>query len=198
MRVIEHPPEDPVPAIVYLLGYPGVGKYTVGRELARRMGAILIDSQVVNHPILALFNWDGKSQLPEGTFDRAEPIREAVFSALEDIAPKQMSYIFTNVLEDKSTDLAIYERLKGVASRRGSVFVPVMLTCAVDVQLRRVQSQERARRFKIADSKGVMHLMTTTPLYTPDDPELLTIDTTSLAPEQSASRILDSIERRTR
>lgn len=189
--------QDSAPAIVYLLGYPGVGKYTVGRELARRMGAILIDSQVVNHPILALLDWDGKSELPTGTFDRAEPIREAVFSALEDIAPQPMSYIFTNVLENKPEDVAIYERLKGIASRRSSVFVPVMLTCVADVQLRRVQSQERALRFKTADPDGVRHLMTTTTLYEPNDPELLTIDTTSLAPEQTASRILDSIERRT-
>ena len=47
------------PSIVYLLGYPGVGKYTVGSALARRTGAVLIDSQVINQPILQLFDWAG-------------------------------------------------------------------------------------------------------------------------------------------
>ena len=62
------------PSIVYLLGHPGVGKYTVGQELARQTGAVLIDNQVINHPIIALFDWDGTSLLPLGTEDWMEPI----------------------------------------------------------------------------------------------------------------------------
>jgi len=176
-----------------LLGYPGVGKYTIGQELARQTGAVLIDNQVINHPILALFDWDGTSQLPPGTEDRMAPIRDAVFGALEEIAPRSKSYVFTNNLADDPADIAIYDRLKHAAQVRGAVFLPVMLTCAPDVQLRRVASEDRARRFKIADPEGVRRLMAATALYVPDDPALLTLDTTTATPEQTAALIAEAI-----
>ena len=193
-RVVEdsHQPSAP-PSIVYLLGYPGVGKYTVGHELARRTGAALIDNQVINHPIFALLNWDGRSQLPPGTLDRTAPIRDAVITALEEIAPRSKSYIFTNVLADDPADIAIYDRLKRAAQLRGAVFLPVMLTCAPDVHLRRVASQDRLPRFKIADPEGVRRLMAAIVLYVPDDAALLTLDTTTAAPAQTAALITEAI-----
>ena len=145
---------------------------------------MLIDNQLINHPILALLDWDGMSQLPPGT-DRIEPIRDAVFSALEEIAPRSKSYVLTNNLDDDPQDIAIYHRLKRTAQVRGAVFLPVMLTCALDVQLRRVASEDRRRRFKIADPEGVRRLMAATALYVPDDAALLTLDTTTAAPEQN-------------
>ena len=176
-----------------MLGYPGVGKYTIGQELARQTGAVLIDNQLINHPILALLDWDGTSQLPPGTEDRIEPIRDAVFSALEEIAPRSKSYVLTNNLDDDPQDIAIYHRLKRTAQVRGAVFLPVMLTCALDVQLRRVASEDRRRRFKIADPEGVRRLMAAAALYVPDDAALLTLDTTTAAPEQTAAVIVDAI-----
>lgn len=187
-----HPPPAS-PSIVYLLGYPGVGKYTVGQELARLTGAVLIDNQLINHPILALLSWDGMSQLPPGTLDRTAPIRDAVITALEEIAPRSKSYVFTNVLADDPADIAIYDRLRRAAQVRGAVFLPVMLTCAPDVHLRRVASEDRLDRFKIADPEGVQRLMAATVLYVPDDDALLTLDTTTTAPSQTAALITKAI-----
>jgi shikimate kinase len=183
------------PFIAYLLGYPGVGKYTVGRTLASRTGAVLIDNQVVNQPILALFDWDGKTQLPDGTLTRTAPIREAMLTALEEIAPPSMSYVFTNVLENTPEDRAIYDRLRGAARRRSSLFLPVLLTCAPDVQLHRVQSEERRRRFKVSDRESVERYMAETDLFVPDEPQLLTLETTELSPEQSSVLIIESLHR---
>jgi len=183
----------PSTSIVYLLGYPGVGKYTIGRELARRTGAALIDSQIINLPILALLDWEGTSQLPPGTLDRTAPIRDAVLTALEEIAPRSMSYVFTNVLANDPADIAIYDRLKRIAHMRGSHFLPVMLTCASDVQLQRVAALSRARRLKITDPEGVQRLMAEVELYVPDDAALMTLDTTTAAPEQTAAVITEAI-----
>jgi len=178
-------------SIVYLLGYPGVGKYTVARELAKLTGAVVVDNQLVNYPILALLRWDGMSKLPPGTLDRAAPIRAAVFSALEEIAPRDTSYVLTNVLADDEESRAIYERVRDIAARRGSVFLPVLLTCDRGEQLRRVASPERAARFKVRDARGVAELMESMRLLVPDDPELLTIDTTALGPAEAAARIAE-------
>jgi adenylate kinase family enzyme len=190
-------PDRPVvpTSIVYLLGYPGVGKYTIGREIAMRTGAVLLDNHVINDPILALLHWNGKSALPAGTLDRTAPIREAVLSALEEIAPPSLSYVLTNVLSEESADVALYERVKQVAQRRASLFLPVLLTCATDVQLRRVATEERARRRKISDPDSVRRFMETTALYTPADAELLELDTTSASPKQTAALIVETIRR---
>jgi shikimate kinase len=177
------------PFIVYLLGYPGVGKYTIGRALAAQTGAVLIDNQMINHPILALFNRG--VDLPDGAFDRAAPIRDAVFSTLEEIAPPSLSYVFTNNLEDKPEDIAIYNRLHDIAASRDSAFLPVMLTCAREVQLERVQTEERRGRLKVTDAEWLDEFMTSVPLYSPAG--VMTLDTTEATPEESAAAIVERL-----
>ena len=49
--------------VVFLLGYPGVGKRTVGSHLADLLGGVLVDNQLINIPLLTLFKWDGKFML---------------------------------------------------------------------------------------------------------------------------------------
>jgi predicted kinase len=183
------------PSLIYLLGYPGVGKYTVATEIAKLNGAVVVDNQVVNHPILILMRWDATSDLPPGTLDRAAPTREAVLSALEEIAPRDLSYVLTNVLDDSEESRALYARVKQVAARRGSVFLPVLLTCDREEQLRRVTAAERIARFKIADPEKVDEDVRSTPLFVPDDPELLRLDTTDLAPAEAAAEVLRQLER---
>jgi predicted kinase len=176
--------------MIYLLGYPGVGKYTVAREIARLTGAVVVDNQVVNHPILVLLRWDATSDLPPGTLDRAAPIRDAVLCALEEIAPRDLSYVLTNVLDDDEECRDLYERVKRIAARRGSVFLPVLLTCDTEEQLRRVTAKERVARLKIADAGKVAAYMRSTPPFVPDDPELLELDTTHLDPADAAAEIV--------
>jgi predicted kinase len=176
--------------VIYLLGYPGVGKYTVAREIARLTGAVIVDNQVINHPILVLLRWDATMDLPPGTLDRAAPIRDAVFSALEEIAPRDLSYVLTNVLDDTEECRVLYERVKQIAARRGSVFLPVLLRCDPKEQLRRVTAEERVARMKIADADKVAAFVRSTPLLVPDDPELLELDTTHLDPADAAAEIV--------
>jgi hypothetical protein len=183
------------PFTTYLLGYPGVGKYTVARALASKTGAVVVDNQVVNQPILVLFNWNGKTQLPPGTLARTAPIRDAMLTALEEIAPPSLSYVFTNVLENTPDDVAVYERLRAAASRRDSLFLPVLLICARGVQLQRVQTEERRRRLKVSDPGIVEGYMAETDLFVPDDPNLLTLDTTERSSEQSAALIIERLHR---
>jgi shikimate kinase len=180
---------SPIASIVYLLGYPGVGKYTVARELAKLNGAVVVDNHVVNHPILVLLKWDAISSLPPGTLGRTAPIRDAVLSAIDEIAPREISYVLTNVLLDNEEDRAIYDRVTAIAARRGSVFLPVLLNCERDEQLRRVQSEERAALLKVADPQAVERLMESTQLLVPDDANLLRLDTTVLDPAEAAARI---------
>jgi hypothetical protein len=116
--------------VVFLLGYPGVGKRTVGSHLADLLDGVLVDNALVNMPLLTLFRWDGKFMLPKEIWKRVEPIREAVLGTIEDLAPKSNSYVFTNVLEDDdNASMGQYESIRSLARRRGSLFLSVMLDC---------------------------------------------------------------------
>jgi predicted kinase len=182
------------PSLVYLLGYPGVGKYTIACEIAKLNGAVVLDNQVINHPIFAVLKWDAVSDVPPGTFDYAETIRGAVLAALEEIAPPHLSYVLTNVLDDSDGTRALYARIRGIAARRGAVFLPVLLTCDREEQLRRVPGQDRVARLKIADPEKVDGFVRSTTLFVPEDPELLRLDTTELAPADAAAQILGRVE----
>lgn len=134
--------------VVFLLGYPGVGKRTVGSHLAELLDGVLVDNQLINIPLLTLFKWDGKFPIPPEIWERVGPIREAVLGTIEDLAPKSNSYVFTNVLEDDEEGVSHYKRIRSLAQRRGSLFLSVMLDCDVEEQVRRIDAPDRVARLK--------------------------------------------------
>lgn len=50
---------QPTTTIIYLTGKPGVGKYTIAKELAANHGFIVCDNQLINNPIFELLQYDG-------------------------------------------------------------------------------------------------------------------------------------------
>lgn len=178
------------PFLIYLLGSPGVGKYTVASEIAAATGAVVVDNQLINHPVLALFDWDGVSTLPREIWQHIAPIREAVLAAIEEIAPHSMSYVLTNALEDDAAGAALFHRIRDIATARGAEFLPVLLTCDLAEQSRRVTSPDRKQRLKLSDPDQLREYVASTRMYTPTDPNLLTLDTTDLTPSQATDAIL--------
>lgn len=69
--------------MVLLLGYPGFGKRTVGTSLARLLDCVLVDNALISVPLLTLFKWDGKFDLPPEIWERVKPIRAAVLGTIE-------------------------------------------------------------------------------------------------------------------
>jgi hypothetical protein len=141
--------------VVYLLGYPGMGKRTVGGHLAGLVDGVLVDNALLNRPLLELFRWDGIQPLPPQIWEYAVPIRDAVLDAIEDLAPPSNSYVFTNVIEAGPTAATAYERVRSVAVRRGSLFLAVMLTCDIDVQVGRIANPDRVALRKGIGSGGL-------------------------------------------
>jgi hypothetical protein len=180
-------------AIVYLLGYPGVGKRTVGLHLAEMLDGVLVDNQLINIPILTLFKWDGKFLLPKEIWKRVEPIREAVLKTIEDLAPRSNSYVFTNVLADDDEAPGQYERIRSLAKGRGSLFLSVILNCDVDEQVRRIDSPDRIARMKGSDPEGYRSYRRQIKLFQPPPAEVIHIDTTKINPGQNASAIYEEL-----
>jgi hypothetical protein len=183
-------------AVVFLLGYPGMGKRTVGASLAELIDGVLVDNQLINRPLLELFRWDGKEPIPMEIWQRVVPIREAVLGTIEDLAPKTNSYVFTNVLTNDAESLGHYEHVRSLAQKRDSLFLAVMLECDIDVQVSRIDNPDRVALRKGSDPAGYRHHRLTTDLLQPPATELLKIDTTTTPAAENAARIYRALVER--
>ena len=93
---------------MFLLGYPGVGKRTVGSHLSDLLDGVLVDNSLLSIPLLTLFKWDGKFPI---TMEIWERVGLVLLGPIEDLAPKSNSYVFTNVLKDDEDGARQYDRL---------------------------------------------------------------------------------------
>lgn len=182
--------------VVLMLGYPGMGKRTTGVELADLLDGVLVDNQLLYKPVMALFRWDGKARLPAEIWDRVVPIRETVLRTIEDLAPATNSYVFTNVLDADESSAEHYRQLRDLAHRRNSLFLAVMLTCDIEVQVSRIDNPDRIALMKGSDPEGYRRHRLNTELYEPPDEDTFHIDTTETSAAENARLIYDELVRR--
>jgi shikimate kinase len=182
--------------MVFMLGYPGFGKRTVGSHLADLLDAVLVDNSLIHIPLLTLFKSDGKEAIPMEIWDRVKPIRAAVLSTIEDLAPPTNSYVFTNVVIDDEDGAHEYDQLRALADRRGSLFLAVMLECEVDEQVRRIDTPDRRLRLKGSDPEGYRLHRQHIKLFQPPVEELFRVDTTQTPPGSNAQIIYEELIKR--
>lgn len=174
--------------IIYLTGKPGVGKYTIAKELAQKYGFIVCDNQLINNPIFELLQYDGYAHIPDFGWDSIGKIRMEIFDFLTKIP--ENNYILTNNLYDDNGDKNLYEEVKKMSDARGSLFVPVKLLINQEEHLKRVTNPQRRERWKSIDPQDVYDK---TPLLNFTHPHLLNLDVSDLNPETAATRIMDHI-----
>jgi hypothetical protein len=180
--------------VVFILGYPGMGKRTTGLALAKLLDGVLVDNQLLNLPIVELFRWDGKAPLPPEIWDRVTPIREAVLGAIEDLAPASNSYVFTNVLPAHDpTAEEHYNSIRSLAERRGSLFLAVMMTCDIDVQVSRIDNPDRIALRKGSDPDGYRQHRIGVTLFEPPAADVFHIDSTGTSATDNAALILQAL-----
>ena len=182
--------------VVFLLGYPGMGKRTVGSALATLIDAVLLDNATIHGVLLDPFRWDGVAPLPAEIWDRVAPIRQALFGVIEDLAPPSNSYVFTNALEDEESSVDHYESIKALAARRGSLFLAVQLDCDIDVQVRRIDNPDRIALRKGADPPGYRWHRQNVKMFEPPAEDRFDIDTTATSPQENAGLIRAELVRR--
>jgi len=182
--------------VVFLLGYPGMGKRTVGARVAELLDGVLVDNALISRPLMELFRWDGVELLPPGFWDHVAPIRDAVLRTVEDLAPASNSYVFTDVIEDGPAAADAYDAVRSLAHRRGSVFLAVVLTCDLDVQVGRIDNPDRIALRKGSDPEGYRRYTLTTRLFAPPPDEVLELDTTATSPDENARLVVAELRRR--
>ena len=170
--------------IIYLIGHPGTGKYTIAQDL-EKSGFIVCDNQLINNPIFTLLNYDGFSRIPEMGWDAIGQIRTAVINFIG--TEQNHNYVLTNCLYEDEGDRKCYEQVESMALNRGSVFIPVKLLISKEEHLKRITDPSRGARLKLTNPKSVHKREL---LMTIDHPNLLTLDVSLLAGAQAATAIL--------
>jgi hypothetical protein len=179
--------------IIYIVGPPGVGKYTVGRLLAEQLGCKLVDNHYWLNVIFSLVEQDGITPLPKGIWPLAGQVRSAVLETIATLSPPQWSFIFTHSALNDPAELAIYEDVKAVAKRRASRLVVVRLSCRNPNELaRRVAMPERRTRLKGVDAVDALShalLPTLDPRYF----DTINVETDGLTAKEVTQRIANGL-----
>jgi hypothetical protein len=179
--------------IIYLIGFAGVGKYTIAKAICDLEPYKVVDNHYVLNPIFNLIAQDGITPLPAQVWENAMQVRLAVLATIEHLSPKDWDFVFTNELTEDSdgSNLMLYSQILKVAQSRGSCFVPVRLLCDLEEHLSRVVRPERRERMKGVDTDEARDKHANHKLFMPDHTNTLTLNVTGLAPEVAAQTILD-------
>jgi hypothetical protein len=178
------------PTIIHLIGTPGVGKYTVGKELAALTAARLVDNHAVANVIFNVLDQDGIKPLPKDVWQYVGAVRRSVLDAMMHLSPPYLSFIFTNYIRGgDAAEYALYLENVAVADVRGSRFVPVLLTCATSELVKRIGSESRRERMKLLDPIEGARLNDEVPRFETDHPNFMRLDTTRRPPAEAAKAI---------
>ena len=175
--------------ILYLIGKPGTGKYTIAKEI-EKSGYTICDNHLINNPIFSLLKLDGVSPIPQFAWDAIAQIREGIFDFLRHETLR--NYILTNVLYDIDCDRQIYKQVERMALERNSFFFPITLSISEAENIKRIQNHDRHSRYK---SINIEDVYPEHPLLPISHPNLFDLDVTHLSAKEAATKILAIVEK---
>ena len=171
--------------IIHLNGWPGSGKLTVGRELARRLHGRLVDNHTLHNVALSVCD----RNTPE-YWQTFYEVREIAYARIRAM-PKDETIVMTNALTRESErEVEQWNAVKKLAFDRADMLLAVTLICAEEENIRRVQSPERADNRKITDPKPLVSWRSKFSLIVEGADEWMVVDNTDLTPSEAASTIL--------
>jgi shikimate kinase len=180
--------------IVHLIGFPGVGKLTVAREICAQSDFRLIDNHAINNLVFTAVRVDGRTKMPDEIWEKTRIIRETVLDTIRELSPSHFSFLFTNALTDEDeTDRAVASNIMKLAHDRGSIYIPVHLVCDMEENKRRIVSPDRDLNMKQTDSTEIEDIYQNYTLVNTGSPYQFFVDVTHRTPAEAAAFILDKV-----
>lgn len=170
--------------LIFIYGFPGVGKLTVARELAKLSGYKLFH----NHLTLDLLG----SVFEFGTEPFIE-LREKIWlSVFEEASKRKLDgLIFTFVFE-KTVRGDFLDKIEDTLNDNDSIKF-VKLTCDEAELKKRIKDKSREKFDKMTSFNGFKEMLDKGAIYEPKLSGVLELDITHLSPKKAAEKILDSI-----
>ncbi len=178
------------PTLIYLIGFAGSGKLTIGRELAARTGALLVDNHHTNNIVLRLVEAVSGTPLPRAVWDNIAKVRAVVFETLEHHTPPGRSLVLTNeLLEGDPRAHQVMDQVVALAQARGSRLLVVRLSISSEELVRRVASPERAALYKTTHAARAEEKVRNRQVLKPQGLDCLELDITALSASEAAAAI---------
>ena len=173
------------PVLVHINSYPGVGKLTIARLLADRLGARVLDNHSVYNVAFALTEFKSPA-----FYDAVREVRSAAYRLVMDVA-RDVPVLLTNAHTQESTwGNECWDHAIDLAARTGRAHCVVLLDCSRAENARRIQSVSRAELRKPRDPKMFRQGETDWLLIERGADRLMRLDVTHLSAEQAAEAIL--------
>lgn len=184
---------------ILLMGFPGVGKRTVGESLAKKTNARFTHHHELYDPIFKLFCNDYEDQwnLTAQMWEKLNEVQAVYFGALADVCSRDDSFIYTEMMLDKDPYHQIdYKNILDVVKKRNAHFFPVRLICEENELLKRVQSNDRKEysEFKTRDPDLSRKRSRELEVFYSHHENEITIDNTNLSADVVADKIIEHIK----
>lgn len=182
--------------LIYLLGFPGTGKYTIAKEICAIEDIKLVDNHLINIPLFSLIPNDGVSPLPERIWDNVGLVWDAVLDTITHISPPDYSFVLTNALSNENEqDRHWFNKVKLACESKNRTFVPVRLLCSVEENTKRIVSPERKARMKDINPLSPQKNAANHSVLDTDHPNILTLDVSDISAKMAAKTIINHARR---
>ena len=180
--------------VVLLYGAPACGKLTIARELSHHQNLFLLDNHHFNDVVMPFVDLNENS-LPDIN-DAIYKIRSLALDILKKYKKSTSSgFIFTNVLLESDSDKKAVLELQQFADEIEAQFVPIHLTCSLDVLIQRVQNDERKTKGKLTDPEILKSFLAYQKMIDIEHPNKITLDTSDISVSQTIEKIIYNLEK---
>ncbi|WP_225770356.1 ATP-binding protein [Inquilinus sp. Marseille-Q2685] len=171
--------------IIHLNGWPGAGKLTVARVLARKLGARLLDNHTLHNVAAALCD-----RGTDAYWSLYGQVRDLAYERIRVLPPDAVLVMTNAFLRETPRDVEAWGRIKDLAASRGDRLVAVTLDCDLDENVVRISGAGRADNRKLTDPEPLIAWRSEYHLIVDDAEDWMVVDNTRLAPERAADRIV--------
>lgn len=174
--------------IVHLNGWPGVGKQTIGRVVAERLGARFLHNHVLHDVAIVCTGISDPAR-----WELYEEVRAAAYARLR-VRPPTETFVMTNALSSgRPREVDAWNHVVDLAIARKAPRVPIVLTATPEENERRLVSSERSGR-KLTDVSVLRDGSATDSIQLPIVAVAAGLDVTRKSPEAAAADVIRHLD----
>lgn len=187
-------------SVVFLNGFPGVGKLTIGRAIKKHLPSTrLLDSHLLIDPAEAI-----EPNRTATFFEIRKLFLRTAIQGMSMVPARDINFVFTSAYWDIPSGVDLFCELLQLSRRRNMPFAFINLLCDREENLQRVPSKERVDglKTKLTDKTILADIRKSFRLLNPNDyPEtwkgvslrFTELDVTRMIPGNSPRAVIDFV-----